>query len=110
MKLIISSPEGVIFEDKVEGVSITLVDGEIGVLPRREPFIGAVDEGPIRIKPHGKALFVPGGLAMKDKDSVHIMVPFAIEASTYEEYWDILEKKYADADKRLQKLKEIELG
>ncbi len=110
MKLIISSPEGVIFEGDVEGVSITLVDGEIGVLPRREPFIGAVDEGPIRIKPQGKTLFVPGGLAMKDKNSVHIMVPFAVEADTYEEYWDILEKKYADADKRLQKLKEIELG
>ncbi|GEM_PF-1803882 len=110
LKLIISSPEGVIFNGEADFISLTLVDGEIGILPRRENFIGALDEGPIRIKPHGKTLFVPGGLVMKTGQEVHLTVPFAIEAQSYEEYWDILEKKYMEADERIKKLKEINIG
>ncbi|NOZ92087.1 MAG: F0F1 ATP synthase subunit epsilon [Dictyoglomi bacterium] len=110
MKLIISSPEGVIFEGEADFISLTLVDGELGILPRRENFIGALDEGPIRIKPQMKTLFVPGGLAMKTGTEVHLMVPFAIEASSYEEYWNLLEKKYMEADERIKKLKEIKIG
>ncbi len=110
MQLIITSPDGTIFNEEVDFVSVTLVDGEIGIMPRRENFIGALDEGPIKIRPQNKTLFVPGGLIMKEKDTVHLMVPFAIEARSYEEYWNILEQKYMHVDERMKKLREIKLS
>ena len=109
MRVIISSPEGIIFDEEVYFVTLTLVDGEIGIYPRRENFIGALDEGPIKIRPQNKTLFTPTGLAIKKGDTLHVMIPFVVEATTYEEYWEILDQKYNEADNRIKKLRGIKL-
>lgn len=79
------------------------------ILPRHSPFIGALDEGPIKIE-GGETLFVPGGLVLWSPPTIHIIAPFTVKASSYDEYYQLLDEKYKEAEQLAQKLKSIALN
>lgn len=54
MKLEIISPDGLLFEGEVQGVSLPGISGSFDVLPRHAPLIAALQEGCIRYTIDGK--------------------------------------------------------
>jgi F-type H+-transporting ATPase subunit epsilon len=47
---VVTSPEGMIFEGSARSVVVPAVDGELGILPRHAPLIGALGHGEARIE------------------------------------------------------------
>ncbi len=106
IKLVISTPYGTKQWDSISGVTITLVDGELKVLPRHSRFVGALAEGPIKID-SDETLFVPGGLVLWSPPILHIIAPFTVKAASYDEYYRLLDEKYKEAEQLAQRLKTI---
>jgi F-type H+-transporting ATPase subunit epsilon len=51
LQCVITSPEGLIFKGSARSVVLPGADGELGVLPRHAPLIGALGYGEVRIDP-----------------------------------------------------------
>ena len=61
---VIATPEKLVFDAKARSVVVTAVDGELGILPRHAPLVGALGHGEARVEKEegGKArFFVEGG-------------------------------------------------
>jgi len=82
---VVTSPEGLIFEGSARSVVVPAVDGELGILPRHAPLIGALGHGEVRIEVgepsqaasadgSGKArYFLNGGFLQVVQDRVTIL-------------------------------------
>ncbi len=57
IKLKIVTPESVLLQEEIEGISIPTVEGEITVLPDHIPIIAAMKPGELKIKKGGKDEF-----------------------------------------------------
>jgi F-type H+-transporting ATPase subunit epsilon len=63
---VITTPEGLVFDGNARSVVVTATDGELGILPRHAPLIGALGFGEARVEKEGggggKArFFIEGG-------------------------------------------------
>ena len=75
-KLIISSPDGAIFQDEIYKISLRGVEGELAVMAGHTPFITSVKPGECRIGlPDGteKKGSVDGGLLTVSKEAVTLL-------------------------------------
>lgn len=66
-----------LWEGEAEYVSVPSVEGELGVLPGRQPLLAALREGPVTIHPvsgQSKTLPVASGFASVDRDHVMVVV------------------------------------
>ena len=50
MRCVLTSPEELLFEGKVRSVVVPAVDGELGILPRHAPLVGALSFGELRLE------------------------------------------------------------
>lgn len=50
MTLNIVTPEGIVYDDQVEMVTVRTIDGDRGIMPEHEPMVTGVDIGAIRIQ------------------------------------------------------------
>ena len=50
LECVLTSPEELVFEGKVRSVVVPATDGEMGILPRHAPLIGALSYGELRIE------------------------------------------------------------
>ena len=96
----IVTPEKVLYDAKVEGVSFPTVDGEITVLPHHIPIISAVKPGELKIKIDGKEEFfsVTSGVVEVDGKTITLLTDAAERAN------DVDEKRAQEAIKRAQSI------
>lgn len=77
---IVSRYGGQAWAGRAQQISVPLVDGEIGVLPGRQPILALVGRGTVRIVPvEGQSVSVPvdGGFFSVDHDVVTVAVDLA---------------------------------
>lgn len=82
----IISPQGKVFSDMVEAVSIPTYQGEITVLPHHTPLFTKLSEGEIEIKQSNKSttIVITGGFLEIKENSVHVLSDYAIRAESIE--------------------------
>lgn len=85
-ELQIISPDGIIFHDQVNEVSLPTTLGEITVLPHHIPLFAKLTEGEIKIKKDGKETLIAvlGGFLEIDKVRVTVVSDYAIRAENIE--------------------------
>lgn len=94
----IVTPEKVLYDSMVEGVSFPTVEGEITVLPHHIPLISAIKPGELKIKKEGKEEFfhVTSGILEVDDKAVTLLTDAAERAA------DVDEKRAEEAVKKAQ--------
>ncbi len=83
MKFKIVTPDGVIYDDAIESVSLPTVMGEITVLPHHIPLIAVIQIGEIRIVKDGHEVGVAvssGVLEVRDTNEVIVIADTAERA------------------------------
>lgn len=75
---VITNPEGLVFEGPALSVIVTAVDGELGILPRHAPLIGALGSGEVRVQPPDMPasrirFFVEGGFVQILENNVTVL-------------------------------------
>jgi len=100
IELKIVTPDRVLLQETVEGVSIPTVEGEITILPEHLPIIAAMKPGELRIKKEGKESFfaVTRGVVEVDGKLITVLVDAAERAE------DIDEKRAEEAKERARAL------
>jgi F-type H+-transporting ATPase subunit epsilon len=98
LKLEIVTPEAKVFSDEVEIVSLSGVDGDMGIYPDHMPLMTQLAAGEVLARKNGAdiALAVGDGFVQVTKDRVAILTDMAIKAE------DIDEQKAEEARKRAE--------
>ena len=78
-KLYISTPEKLFFNNDVESIILTSIEGELGVLSGHIPMVTALATGMVkmRVKGEWKTAFVSGGFAEIKHDEVVVLADTA---------------------------------
>jgi len=69
------SPAGEAWTGEVTQVSVPLINGELGILPGRQPLLAVLGSGPVRLSPVGgemRRIEVSGGFCSVDHDVITI--------------------------------------
>ena len=75
MQLTIVTPEGEVFRDRAQEVTLPGSEGEFGVLPGHVRFLSSLDVGEVRIRSRDRTLYaaISGGFAEVSGDEVVIL-------------------------------------
>lgn len=100
ISLKIVTPEKVIYDSEVEGVSFPTVQGEITVLPNHIPIISAIQPGELKIKRDGNVEYfsVARGVLEVDGKSMMLLTDAAERAE------EIDERRAEEAKEKAKKL------
>ncbi|HLW63909.1 MAG TPA: ATP synthase F1 subunit epsilon [Gemmataceae bacterium] len=82
LQIVIVTPERALLDVAADFVELPMFDGELGVLPGRQPLIGRLGIGELRLK-QGEALkrfFIDGGFAQIRANTISVLTPKAIPA------------------------------
>ncbi len=111
LKLEIVTPEAKTFSDDVEMVTLTGIDGEMGILPQHMPLMTQLVAGEIVARKEGKDLFlaVGDGFVQVTGDRVAILTDMAILAENIDEAKAEEARKRAEA-RLTQKLTDEEFA
>ncbi len=76
MKVEIVSTHGSLFDGEAESVIVPAADGDLGILPGRQPVLANLREGTVRIKTGGQteSFDVVAGFVSVDDDVVQVVV------------------------------------
>ena len=87
LKLEIVTPEAKIFSEDVEMVTLTGIDGEMGILPQHMALMTQLAAGEITARKDGKNLFlaVGNGFVQVTGEAVSILTDMAIKADDIDE-------------------------
>jgi len=87
LKLEIVTPEGTAYSDDVDMVTLTGVDGEMGIYPRHVRLMTRLMPGEIIVRKGGRdeLLAVGEGLVEVTRDRISILTDMAIAAETIDE-------------------------
>ena len=98
LKLEIVTPLAKIFSEDVEMVTITGVDGEMGILPQHMPLMTQLATGEINARKDGKNIFlaVGEGFVQVTREQVSILTDMAIKSD------DIYEAKAEEARQKAE--------
>ena len=98
LKLEIVTPEAKVFSGDIEMVSLSGVDGDMGIYPDHMPLMTQLVAGEVLVRQNGRdvALAVGDGFVQVTKDRVAILTDMAIKAE------DIDEAKAEEARKRAE--------
>jgi F-type H+-transporting ATPase subunit epsilon len=83
IKLEIVTPERLVFDETVDGVTLPGSEGELGVLPHHAPLVSTLGVGELRIRTGGveESFAVAGGFVQVLPDKVVVMAETADMAS-----------------------------
>ncbi len=111
IKLEIVTPEAKIFSDDVEMVTLTGIDGEMGILPLHMPLMTQLVAGEIIAQKAGEDIFlaVGDGFVQVTGDRVAILTDMAIEADNIDEAKAEEARRLAEA-RLSQKISEEEVA
>jgi F-type H+-transporting ATPase subunit epsilon len=75
LQCVIVTPERAVLDEPADMVILPMVDGELGVQPRRAALVGKLGKGELRIKNGDqiKKIRVEGGFAQVRKDVVTVL-------------------------------------
>ena len=77
----IVTPECAVLDEAADAIVLPLFDGDSGVLPGREPLIGKLRSGELRLSgASAKSLFIDGGFVQVVRDTVTVLTPRALLA------------------------------
>lgn len=82
LKCVVVTPEKAVLDATVDFVAVPMLDGELGILPGRQPLIGRLGYGELRTV-HGKSTkryYVDGGFVQVRADVVTLLTSKAIPA------------------------------
>ena len=87
LKLEIVTPEAKIFSDNVEMVTLTGIDGQMGILPEHMPLMTQLASGEIIVRQNGQNVFlaVGEGFVQVTREKVSILTDMAIKANDIDE-------------------------
>ena len=87
IKLEIVTPEAKTFSDNVEMVTLTGIDGEMGILPQHMPLMTQLVAGEIHVKKGGENIFlaVGDGFVQVTGERVAILTDMAVRAENIDE-------------------------
>lgn len=76
LELRILSAEGTLLEDSADRITLTALDGSLGILPGHTPMIAALQAGPVRYRNQtgDHTMDIPGGIAEVARNQVTIIV------------------------------------
>lgn len=79
LRCVVVTPECAVLDETAESIVMPLFDGESGVLPGREPLMGKLRSGELRLSgAKTRSLFVDGGFVQVVRDTVTILTPRAL--------------------------------
>lgn len=79
LRCVVVTPECAVLDDTAESIVLPLFDGESGVLPGREPLMGKLRSGELRLSgAKTRSLFVDGGFVQVVGDTVTVLTPRAL--------------------------------
>ena len=92
----IVTPETTIFDAPADGVVVTLIDGEKGILPGHAPMIGRLGPGEMRVRTKTgiERFYVDGGFVQIADNKVSVLAGNSVPAAKLD-----LNKARADLDK-----------
>jgi F-type H+-transporting ATPase subunit epsilon len=98
LKLEIVTPEAKVFSDDVEMVSLSGIDGDMGIYPDHMPLMTQLAAGEVLVRKAGSdiALAVGDGFVQVTKERVAILTDMAIKSD------DIDEQKAVEAQKKAE--------
>jgi F-type H+-transporting ATPase subunit epsilon len=81
LQCVVVTPEKAILDEPADMVILPMVDGELGVLPRRAALVGRLGKGELRIKLGNdtKRLQVEGGFAQVRSDVVTVLTTRVVQ-------------------------------
>jgi len=87
LKLEIVTPSAKIFSDDVEMVTLTGIDGQMGILPQHMPLMTALVAGEIIARKDGKNSFIAvgDGFVQVTREKVSVLTDMAIKADDIDE-------------------------
>lgn len=102
LKLIITTPEKVVYQDMVDSVTLPTIDGEITVLPNHIPLVSVLKAGELVFRKGGEVFpyAIGGGFVEVDGKKLNVL------ADTAEHVEEIDEQKADEARQRAQALKD----
>lgn len=78
LRCVVVTPECAVLDEAADSVVLPLFDGESGVLPGREPLMGKLQPGEMRlVGAKTRCLFVDGGFVQVVRDTVTVLTPRA---------------------------------
>lgn len=82
----IISPDGIIYKDDIQELSLPTTKGEITILPNHIPLYAKLTEGEAKIKKGGKTQIIAllGGMVEIGREKVSIITDYAIRAESIE--------------------------
>jgi F0F1-type ATP synthase epsilon subunit len=103
LQLVIRTPHRVVFDDAVRSARLPTATGQVGVRPREEPLVLAVEPGLILISGADRLLFAAsaGGLFDGDRERAALYTPFAVVGERADEVADALNQLLAVPDSEL---------
>ncbi|MBM4095811.1 MAG: ATP synthase F1 subunit epsilon [Planctomycetota bacterium] len=82
LRCVVVTPECAVLDETADSIVMPLFDGESGVLPGREPLMGKLRSGELRLTgAKTRSLFVDGGFVQVVRDTVTILTPRALTPS-----------------------------
>ena len=75
-RLIISTPDGTIFDENVEGIMLRGANGDLAVLAGHAPFMTSVQKGECKVTTDGgdeRLADIDGGILSVDKEKVTLL-------------------------------------
>jgi F-type H+-transporting ATPase subunit epsilon len=98
LKLEVVTPEAMIYSEDVEMVTLTGIDGQMGILPQHMPLMTQLASGEIVARQNAKDIFlaVGDGFVQVTREKVSILTDMAIKAD------DIDEAKAEEARQRAE--------
>ncbi len=87
LKLEVVTPEAKIFSEDVEMVTLTGIDGEMGILPQHMPLMTQLASGEIHARKNGQSIFlaVGAGFLQVTREQVSVLTDMAIKADDIDE-------------------------
>jgi F-type H+-transporting ATPase subunit epsilon len=87
LKLEIVTPEAKIYSEDVEMVTLTGIDGQMGILPQHMPLMTALVAGEIIARQNGQNIFlaVGEGFVQVTREKVSVLTDMAIKADDIDE-------------------------
>lgn len=103
LELIIRTPREVALDERVSSVRVPSETGQLGIRPRGEPFLTAVEPGLVvfRVGAELRVAGTVGGLLMSDRERCELLTPFAV-VGTEDEVIRALEEQGRDPEPELE--------
>ncbi len=100
LRLIIRTPREVVLDERVQGARVPTETGQVGLRPRQEPVLLAIEPGLLLLRTKDVVRFVAtaGGLLDGDRERAILYTPFAVAGEDADEVIAVLDQALATPD------------